>query len=38
MIVDDVYTSARTKEPIAQLLKNNGAIEVYISVMGRTRR
>jgi len=38
MIVDDVYTSAKTKEPIAQLLKNNGAIEVYISVMGRTRR
>ncbi len=38
MIVDDVYTNSRTKEPIAQLLKSNGAAELYICVMGRTRR
>lgn len=38
MIVDDVYTNSRTKEPIAQLLKSNGAAELYICVMGRTKR
>lgn len=38
MIVDDVSTNSNTKEPIAQLLRNNGAIKVFIGVMGRTRR
>lgn len=38
IIIDDVYTNSNTKEPIAHLLRNNGAIKVYIGVMGRTRR
>lgn len=38
MIVDDVFTNGDTKDPIAEMLKERGASEVYIGVIARTKQ
>jgi len=38
MIVDDVFTNGDTKDPIAKMLKEVGASEVYIGVIARTKQ
>ncbi|MGQ4876188.1 MAG: phosphoribosyltransferase [Promethearchaeia archaeon] len=37
MIIDDIYTNGNTKGPIAELLDQYNAKEIYISTIGRTK-